>query len=134
MLSAKEHIGRLDRRITFKQKVTGTDESNQEKVLGWEDIDTSPTVWASVEENSGSENIQANQLRGVETAVFTIRYRTDISVLNVIVYQGLKWDIHFIGELGRKRFLKIVAESGGQYSEDSEGGQFNDLQFSSAFA
>lgn len=116
MLDVRENIGSLDRRITFQQKVTSTDESNQELVTGWEDIASTPTVYASVNETSGSEVIQAQQLNGLETAVFTIRYRTDVNVLHRIVYDGVYWDIHAIHEIGRKRFLRIIAESGGQYT------------------
>src|SRR6478609_1828435 len=132
MLSVKQNIGPLDRRITFQQKVFGTDESNQKLITGWEDIDDNPEVWASVDEVSGTEVIQANQLNGLETASFIIRYRTDLTVENRIVYDGFYWDIHSILQVGRKRFLRIVAESGGQYTENDTEGSFSSA-FSSDF-
>lgn len=132
MLSHKEQIGRLDRRITFQQKVYGTDESNQKLITGWENISTTPTVYAQVDEQSGSEVIQANQLNGLETASFTVRYRTDLTIENRIVYDGFYWDIHSILQVGRKRFLRIMAESGGQYTE-AMAGDFSD-DFSDDFS
>lgn len=137
MLNVRENIGRLDRRITFQQKVYGTDASNQKLITGWENISTTPTVYAQVDELSGQEVIQAQQLTGLETASFLIRHRSDLTIENRIVYDGTYWDIHAIHQVGRKRFLKIVAESGGQYTESDEAedeGAFSDLNFSNAFS
>lgn len=117
MLQHKEEIGRLDRRITIQKKIFGTDASNQHLVTGWEDIETNPEVWANVEEKSGTEVFQADQLVGLTVAQFTIRYRTDVTIQNRIVYNSKYYDIQAILEIGRKRFLKITCESGGQYKE-----------------
>lgn len=117
MLQHKEEIGKLDRRITIQKKITTTDASNQHLTTGWEDIATNPEVWAEVEEKSGSEVFQADQLVGLTVAHFTIRHRTDVTIQNRIVYNSKYYDIQALLEVGRKRFLKIVCESGGQYKE-----------------
>lgn len=94
-------------------------------------------MYAQVDELSGQEVIQAQQLTGLETASFLIRHRSDLTIENRIVYDGTYWDIHAIHQVGRKRFLKIVAESGGQYTESDEAedeGAFSDLNFSNAFS
>ena len=116
MLQSKTKIGSLDRRITFQEKVFSVDASNQKKITGWQNIDSNPTVFASVDEVSGSEVIQAEQLEGLKTSNFIIRYRTDLSTENRITYNGEKYDIHVILEVSRKRFMKIVAVCGGKYT------------------
>ena len=115
MLKHEQFTGQLDRNILIQQKVFGTDESNQHKVIAWENIDSYPSVRAKVEENSGTEVNQADQLVGVKSTTFWIRYRTDLSIENRIVYKGMNYDIHTLLELSRKRFLKIIATGGGQY-------------------
>lgn len=124
MLNHKEQIGRLDKRITFQQEVIGVNASNEDEESGWENIDTAPIVWASVDERSGSEVYQAEKLTGLTVAVFVIRFRTDITVKNRIIYNGQKWDIQSILLGARKSFLKITAESGGEYQE-AEGQGFS---------
>jgi SPP1 family predicted phage head-tail adaptor len=110
-------IGSFDKRVTFQQKIVGTDASNQEKPLGWENIPSNATVWAHVEENSGSEVFQADQLHGLTVASIFIRYRTDLSIQNRVVYNGKNYDIHAITEHGgRRNYLKLTCESGGHYA------------------
>jgi SPP1 family predicted phage head-tail adaptor len=110
-------IGSFDKRVTFQQKIVGTDASNQEKPLGWENIPSNATVWAHVEENSGSEVFQADQLHGLTVATIFIRYRTDLSIQNRAVYNGKNYDIHAITEWGgRRNYLKLTCESGGHYA------------------
>lgn len=137
MLSVKQNIGALDRRITFQQAVTTTDASNQRKTTGWENIGTTPTVCASVSEKTGNEINQADQLVGVQTKEFVIRYREDLNIQMTVVYNSVRYDIQSIVEVGRHRYLVISTESGGQYvgtTELEDIGAFADAPFSSAFA
>jgi len=117
MLSTKETIGRMDRTITFQQPIFGTDASNQHKVTGWEDVDTNPDVSANIEYKSGSEEFESGQVVAVKTASIVVRYRTDLTPENRIVFRDEIFNIHAIIEVGRKRFLKLICESGGQYKE-----------------
>jgi SPP1 family predicted phage head-tail adaptor len=116
-MSKSDLIGRMDKRITFQQKVYGTDASNQRKVTGWESIDTTPTVWADLYERSGLEVLQADQLNGLTVAEFRIRYRADLTIENRVVYNDKNYDIQAILEFGRKKYLRLICESGGQYTE-----------------
>jgi len=116
MLQSKYNVGSLDRRITFQQKVFSVDASNQKKITGWENISVNPTVYASVDEVNGSEAIQAEQLNGLKTSTFIIRYREDLSSENRIIYNGEKFDMRPPLEIGRKQYLKIIAISGGKYT------------------
>lgn len=116
MLQSKHNIGSMDRRVTFQEPLFSVDASNQKKITGWQNITTNPTVFANVDEVSGSEAIQAEQLNGLKASTFIIRYREDLSNENRILYSGEKYDIHVILEVARKRGLKIIAVSGGKYT------------------
>lgn len=118
MLNNKEQIGKLDKRITFQEKIIGVNASNEDAQNGWQNITTRAIAWAQVDEKSGSELYRAEKLTALSVAVFTIRYRTDLSEENRILYRGLKWDIQAILPGSRKGYLKITAESGGEYQEE----------------
>jgi SPP1 family predicted phage head-tail adaptor len=109
-------IGDLSKRVTFQRKIKGTDVSNQHKPLGWANVPNNPTVYAYVEENSGTEVFQADQLNGITVANIYIRHRDDLTIQDRVVYNGKNYDIHAITEWdGRKNLLKLTCESGGQY-------------------
>lgn len=107
----------MDKRVTFEQPIYSTDASNQHKIDGWEDIDENATVWANVEYKSGSEDFESDQLVSVKTATIKVRYRTDLKTDYRVVVDSEYFNIHSILEIGRKRFLKIIGEFGGQYKE-----------------
>lgn len=121
MLGTKTEIGRMDERITFQQEVIGENVSNEDEQTGWQDIATAPTVWANVEPIAGSrpgnEEFRADKLTAFETLTFEIRYRSDLSTKYRIYYQGKRYDIVAITEVGRKNRLKITAELGPEYQE-----------------
>lgn len=115
MLQGRQDIGKLDLRITFQSKVVGTNESNEDEEEGWADIATNPTVWASKDDKTGTEQYAADKLTGFQGHVFRIRYRNDINIMMRILCQGLAHNIVSIVEVGRRRFLEILAETGEQY-------------------
>lgn len=133
MLSHKEQVGRLDRRITIQRPQYGTDDSNQKLITGWVDVLANPVVYAQVEDKSGGEVFQADQLTGVKVTVFTIRYREDLSILFRIVYRGLTYDIQNIEEVSRKRFLKITATAGGHYAANLGLNSFSDTEYADGY-
>jgi SPP1 family predicted phage head-tail adaptor len=115
-MSKSEAIGKMDKRITFQRPVFGSDASNQRKITGWENVPSNPTVWANVNERSGTEVYQADQLTGVTVAEITIRWRNDLAITYRAVYNSKNYDIQAIIESGRKKFMKLTCESGGQYT------------------
>ncbi len=118
MLATKEQIGKMDRQITFEEKIIGENVSNEDAQTGWQEIETSPEVWANVEDRSGTEEFKADNLKDVLISQFIIRYRSDLNARMRINYNGRFWDIQSLLEIGRKRFLKIVAHTGmTQYKE-----------------
>lgn len=135
MLQHKENIGRLDERITFQQKIVGENESNEDEEEGWENIETNPTVWASKDERSGNEAYRADKLTDYLTVEFVCRYRTDVTPKNRLVCRGVPYNILAIQEIGRRRYMSIQCESGGEFIgavNTEEGAEFSSA-FSGAF-
>jgi SPP1 family predicted phage head-tail adaptor len=123
MLRHKETIGRMDFRITFQEKVIGTNVSNEDEEQGWDDIATNPTVWASKDDRSGAENYQADKLTDYGKTIFICRYRTDITAEMRVLCNGEPFNIIAPPrEIGRRRFLLIETESGGAFVEDEGAG------------
>lgn len=117
MLQHDKQIGHLDRRITFQTKIVGSNESNEDEEQGWEDIETNPTVYASKEERSGVEKYAADRLTGFQGVVFIVRWRNDLSITMRIVCESVAYNIISMAEIGRKRYMQIVTESGYDYVE-----------------
>lgn len=109
MLQVSEQIGKLDRQVTFLQKITVDGDSNEDKVTGWEEIDTDPTVSASRKEHKGSEIALADRVAVSQLVHFTIRFRSDITNEMRIVCEQKVYEVHSQMELGRRRYLTIVA-------------------------
>jgi SPP1 family predicted phage head-tail adaptor len=119
MLATRTNIGALDRKITFQQKLVSTNQSNEDQEDGWIDIDTTPTVYATMTEYRGSEQFVADKINAFQTSLFIIRYRSDINVMMRILCDGLAYNIHSIEWIGRKRYLRIAAEVGFQFEENN---------------
>ena len=101
-------IGSLDKRIIIKAK-TATEDTFGEAVETWITLDT---VWGKKRDLRGSERYTAKQnLAGVD-CVFTIRYRNDLTSLNVLECENIEYEITGVVELGRKEGLEIYASAG----------------------
>lgn len=120
MLSHREQIGKLDRRITFQKKVIAENESNEDAENGWEDLPISPTVSASKDENTGVEQYEADKLTAVKIVTFICRYRSDLNTTMRIVLNDLAYAIVSISEISRRRFLEIKTQTGQQFREEAE--------------
>lgn len=105
MLSHKEQIGRLDRRIVIQESTLTKDEYGQE-MTAW---GTFATVWAKVEDKSGSESYQADQLTATRMTVFTIRWIAGLTEKMRILYNYDYYDIQAIKSPDRKRTLQVEA-------------------------
>lgn len=133
MLSHKEQIGKLDRRITFQSKIVGDNESNEDEELGWENIDTNPTVWGSKLIRGGNETYRADKLTDYLSVEFVCRYRGDITPKHRIVCEGIPYNIITVEEISRRRYLSITTESGGEFIEEGAGEEEGGA-FTSAFS
>lgn len=121
MLQAKEQVGKMDRRITFQESIIITNASNEDEQTGWQDLALNPSVWANVVDRigaaSGGEEYRAEKLTPYLVQEFNIRYRSDITTAMRIMYDGVRFNIITIQNIGRKRYMKITAESGLEYQE-----------------
>lgn len=114
MLQSKEQVGKLDRRIRIQLRTVGANASNEDAELGWSDFSQ---VWAKVEEKSGGEYYRDDKLTAVTVADFTIRYQRGITEEMRIVFNRRYYGIKSILFVDRERYIKITAQSGGEYEE-----------------
>jgi SPP1 family predicted phage head-tail adaptor len=127
MLNSKQNIGKLDRRIVIQQSTESKDIYGQ-PVKTWAAL---ATVWAQVEDRTGSEGVQAEQITASRTTVFTIRYLSTVAERMRILYNFRYYDIHSIKSPDRNRFLELSTELLDDPFEE-EGAEFSSA-FSSAF-
>jgi SPP1 family predicted phage head-tail adaptor len=100
-------IGALDERLNVYEFLTSRDEYGaevkQESVI--------LQIWCRVEgEGRLSENYQADQKTAFARKQFTIRWQPGIREWMLLEYEGEKYEIIGIDDIGRKRFHKITAE------------------------
>ena len=105
-----DRIGRLDRRITFIQRIVTSGDSNEDYTSGWEEVDAVPTVWARKADLRGKEVVMNDQVQFMYLTIWTVRYRTDIKAsMRLVDGNGQVYEIVTISEgEGRSRFLDIV--------------------------
>lgn len=114
MLHSKQQIGTLDGKIVIEQPTYEIDAvSNERKITGWEEV---AEVWAKVEDRQGYEAEQADQINAIRGTVFTIRYR-EIDTTWRIRFDGELYNIESVERQDRKRFLKVMAYIGQQFTE-----------------
>lgn len=104
MLSTREHIGRLDRRIVIEEPVNVSDIYNQPVSTTWSEV---ATVWANMHDGVGSEDYQADQLTAQRITTFTIRYRTGLRETMRVLFEGRYYNIQGIKSPDRKRTLEL---------------------------
>ena len=98
--------GELNRSIVI-QGASVTQDGFGEDVYTWTKIHTDDTLPAAIKPNRGNERFTAQQVVGKAVATFKIRWRSDVTVTNRIVYDGRDWDIHDVRPLGRREGLEI---------------------------
>lgn len=128
MLSHKEQIGRLDRRITILQATTEKDDYNAD-VETWS---TFKTVWAEVVDSAGAEVVQADQPTAVRTTTFTIRWIEGVTETMRVVFDGQLYNVVSIQRPDRKRTLILKTELLDEEPEETGGG-FSATAFSNGF-
>lgn len=117
-----EEIGKLNRIVTIQLPIVGVNDSNEDEETGWELFWRG---WARVDEKSGGEYYRDDKLTAATVADFYIRYQVGIKENMRIVFNDRRYNIKSIIFVDRKRFIKITAESGGEYVELSEGPGFS---------
>jgi SPP1 family predicted phage head-tail adaptor len=104
--------GDLDQRVTFQTKVNTSDGAGGSTTT-WADVADTPTVWAQALPLMGREITQESGDAATAEYKFTVRYRTDISEVERIVWNGSNHNIRRVERTsGRELFLVIIAERG----------------------
>jgi SPP1 family predicted phage head-tail adaptor len=94
-----------DRLLSIYEKTATQDDSGAE-VITWVLVDT---VWAEVAQVRGLERWSSQQMKASVDSKFKIRYRSDVTPLNMITVEGRTYDIFSVIELGRRKELEILA-------------------------
>lgn len=98
--------GKLDRKIRIERKVPSRDEFGAE-IFTWSLL---AEVWAQSIPVTGREYFTAAQFVPEASIKFRIRYRSDLEEADTIVYNGTRYDIQYIAEMGRREGLEILAK------------------------
>lgn len=70
-------------------------------------------VWAYLKQTSGSERLQNDRLTGIASFTATIRYRSDVSEVNRIVFEGKSYQIRSYEDIEfMKKWITLSLESG----------------------
>ncbi len=97
---------KLDRRLTLRAPTSTKDDFGEET----ETFSDIATVWCGVDVKTGREITQASQEVAINEKSFIIRYRTDVDEKCILIYDEKTYDIISVYEIGRKRFLQIMAQ------------------------
>jgi len=99
--------GDLDQQITIQTLSEAANDFGQRV----QTFSTLANVWAKVEERSGNETENGNQIVATKRVDFVIRYKTGLNEMMRIVYRGNTYKIQsIINEDARKAFMKITTE------------------------
>ena len=99
-------IGKLDQRIQIQQN-TPTRDDTADEIDSWSELDT---VWAGVTPGSSTEKQQGQQELAQSIYDFLIRYRSDVTPLMRILYEGNYYDIISADEVYRRKATMIKAK------------------------
>jgi SPP1 family predicted phage head-tail adaptor len=110
MLQTKVRRGELDREVYLIKPAIVDDTANAGSISGWDPVDTDYLVFARKKELPGKELVVADRLTFVQTTIFTIVYRTDLTTRNRIVFNTKPYEIISIHEDdARGMYLHIYA-------------------------
>jgi SPP1 family predicted phage head-tail adaptor len=100
------NTGRMDRLITVLAHTVARNAFG-EPISTWSELDD---VWARWEQTGGRELIASMaRFAGVDARV-TIRFRSDVTVANRIVYDSTVWEIVNRTEIGRREGLELIVK------------------------
>lgn len=105
VLNKIREIGAFDRRVVLKFN-SYTENSMGEKVAT---VDSTSTVWAHIKWTRGGEKTEAGMETNNPDYIICIRYNASVDEDTIIEYDGDDYDITFIKETGRRRFLDLHA-------------------------
>lgn len=111
--------GRMDRRITIQSPSSTRTDSGQ-MVDSWVNTFSfgDGNIWAMKHSQSRKEGYEAEKKTAQRNEVFVIRYFSEVNERCTILYDGRRYDITGIEEIGRQEGLRIEATyTEGQYED-----------------
>ena len=96
--------GRLDRLVTLQSR-TVTRNAQGEDVVTYSDR---ASVWAEKFDLRGREYFAAQQVKADMQTRWRIRWRSDVSVRDRLVADGVSYDIAAVAEIGRRDGLELI--------------------------
>ncbi len=98
------NFGKMDRKVTIQKRST-TQNSKGEGIESWSDL---TTVWAMKIERGGRDSFKAGVEESQRNTDFIMRYRSDVTADNLIIFEGQVYDIvRPPREIGRRAGLEI---------------------------
>lgn len=107
MLQSSVRRGELDRQIYLIKPVTANDSANANALTNWALVDEHSSVYGRKKELNGREVVVADRLTYVQTTLWVILYREDLSTRNRVVFNGRPYEITAILEIGRGQYLEL---------------------------
>jgi len=104
-------LGEFRNRVILQSLSTSTDAGGGQYNESW---GNSATVWAKVENLTGTENLFGDQLRGVSSYRFIIRYNSSITEKFRLSFNSKVFQINHIKNIyeGKNRYQEILANEG----------------------
>lgn len=100
---------RLRYRISL-QALTSESDGSGGVIREWENV---ADLWANIEPLSSKEQLRGQQLQASCTHRFTIRYRSDVTAAQRILYNGRIFNIRgVLNPLHKGELIEILAEEG----------------------
>jgi head-tail adaptor len=112
MLQTSIRRGELDRQVTFLRPIISTGSANSDKIDGWQEVATDPTVYARKKDLGGRDVEIAGRVTYVQRTVWVVDFRTDITSRNRLYEVGEAKVYEIIGvidyEGARGRYKEIM--------------------------
>lgn len=102
------HAGRLNRRVTLQERTLASANAYGEKP---ETFSTLAEVWGERVDGARREFFAASQKHAEATAIFRIRYRSDLTAIHRIVCEGVTYDVLTPAEIGLREGLELVCKA-----------------------
>lgn len=102
------HAGRLNRRVTLQARTLSAADAYGEKTATFTEL---ATVWGERVDTSRREFFAAGQKHAEATAIFRIRYRSDLTAIHRIVCEGVTYDVLTPAEIGLREGLELQCKA-----------------------
>jgi len=99
------NAGLMDELVSVQNYTETIDTNTGEKIPSWSEY---ATAWARVQEQeTGSEQVNADRNENKQIVTFTCRYNASFSVTDRIVWRGNKYNIIAVSQVERRMYSKL---------------------------